>query len=665
MKYETTIINGMEIDVWSLNTVVVGSGAAGWNAADHVFNQGQHDVALVTEGVNMGTSRNTGSDKQTYYKLTLAGDAGDSIMETAKTLFDGGARHGDVALVEAALSPRCFYKLVEIGVDFPHNRYGEYVGYKTDHDPRQRATSIGPLTSKAMTEKLEGQVRAKGIPVFDKHIVIGILTAEEAAVGLIAINMAKLQGPNWGITLFNCSNIVYATGGPAGMYAASVYPESQTGAMGIAFEAGVSGLNLTESQYGIASVKFRWNLSGSYQQVIPRYISTDQDGNDAREFLDEYFPDTRTMLTAIFLKGYQWPFDPRKLAGYGSSLIDLLIYHEINDKGRRVFIDYRTNPAAAVKEGQFDFALLAPEAFEYLERSGVLYGTPIERLRKMNQPAVDLYLAQGINLAQEPLEVAVCAQHSNGGLSGDIWWESNISHFFPIGEASGSFGVYRPGGSALNSGQVGGLRAAQYIARNYRQEPPPLELFLSNVQSQVRGRLAMVAELMWSVRPDGNLKRNRRQLQECMTKVGAHVRSLREIEDGISRCREKLKQFPREIILESRMELPDAFRYYDMLLTQLVYLAAIREYIRKGGQSRGSYLISREAGNLPVAGLPEKYRYLPDREELMKMICEVRLERDSDWLCSCEWQPVRSIPQEEGWFETLWASYRSGAVWRK
>lgn len=666
MKYETTIINGMEIDVWSLNTVVVGSGAAGWNAADHIFNQGQQDVALITEGVNMGTSRNTGSDKQTYYKLTLAGDTGDSVMETAKTLFDGGARHGDVALVEAALSPRCFYKLVEIGVDFPHNRYGEYVGYKTDHDPRQRATSIGPLTSKMITEKLERQVRAKGIPILDRHLVISILTAEgPAAVGLIAVNMDKLNEPSWGITLFNCTNVIYATGGPAGMYAASVYPESQTGAMGIAFEAGVSGLNLTESQYGIASIKFRWNLSGSYQQVIPRYISTDQDGNDAREFLDEYFPDVRTMLTAIFLKGYQWPFDPRKLANYGSSLIDLLIYHEINDKNRRVFVDYRANPACAVKDGQFDFSLLAPEALEYLRKSGVLYGSPIERLRKLNQPAVELYLAQGIDLTQEPLEVAVCAQHSNGGLSGDIWWESNISHFFPVGEVSGSFGVYRPGGSALNSGQVGGLRAAQYITRNYRNKPLSLACFLQKVQNQVRNKMAMMAELMWSVRPAGNLKQNMHQLREGMTKVGAHVRHLREVEAGISFCREKLKQFPGEIILESRMELPDAFRYYDMLLTQFVYLTAIREYILKGGQSRGSYLIFREEGDLPVSGLPEKYRYLPDREELMKVVCEIRLQREGDWQCICEWQPVRPLPHEEEWFETLWASYRSGAIWRK
>ena len=52
--------------------------------------------------------------------------------------------------------------------------------------------------------------------------------------------------------------------------------------------------NLTESQYGLASVKFRWNLSGTYQQVLPRYYSTAADGSDEREFLSDYFPTSRS-----------------------------------------------------------------------------------------------------------------------------------------------------------------------------------------------------------------------------------------------------------------------------------------------------------------------------------------------------------------------------------
>ena len=90
-----------------------------------------------------------------YYKLGLSGDSLDSVAKMAENLFAGGSVDGDTALCEAALSVRCFMNLCELGVAFPVNRYGEYVGYKTDHDPFERATSAGPLTSKFMTQALQ------------------------------------------------------------------------------------------------------------------------------------------------------------------------------------------------------------------------------------------------------------------------------------------------------------------------------------------------------------------------------------------------------------------------------------------------------------------------------------------------------------------------------
>ena len=94
------------------------------------------------------------------------------------------------------------------------------------------------------------------------------------------------------------------------------------------------------------------------------------------------------------------------------------------------------------------------EAREYLERSGALFGTPIERLRKMNEGAIKLYADNGIDLYSEYLEIAVCAQHANGGVLVDENWQSEIKGLYSAGEAAGTFGEYRPGGSALNSTQV-------------------------------------------------------------------------------------------------------------------------------------------------------------------------------------------------------------------
>ena len=89
MLHSIARINDTNINIYSLNTVIVGSGAAGLNAADRLYSLGQRDIAIVTEGLYMGTSRNTGSDKQTYYKLTLAEDKPDSVYDMARTLSMG------------------------------------------------------------------------------------------------------------------------------------------------------------------------------------------------------------------------------------------------------------------------------------------------------------------------------------------------------------------------------------------------------------------------------------------------------------------------------------------------------------------------------------------------------------------------------------------------
>lgn len=644
-------INGMQLPVYTFNTIVIGTGAAGFNAADTLFALGQEDVAIVTEGMKMGTSRNTGSDKQTYYKLTLAGDGSDSVAEMAQTLFEGGSMHGDIAMVEAAMSARCFYKLVNLGVPFPHNRLGEYVGYKTDHDPRQRATSCGPLTSKYMTEGLEKSVLQKDIPIFDGYRVVELVTVEEggekAVAGAVAIE--KETGEQ---VLFSASNVVYATGGPSGIYYASVYPQSQTCATGAALAAGARGINVTESQYGIASTKFRWNLSGTYQQVIPTYISTDANGEDPREFLDEYFENPSDMINAIFLKGYQWPFDPRKLSKGGSSIVDMAVFTETKERGRRVFLDFRRNPENAQKGAGLDFSLMNEETRDYLERSGATQDTPIDRLMRMNPLAYDLYKSHGIDLKTEMLEIAVCAQHNNGGLMGNLWWESNVKHLFPVGEVNGTFGVYRPGGTALNSTQVGSTRAAQYIAENYTQAPLGADEFARAASGAVMRTAAFSAAVRANTQGESAVEL-RRRYQQRMDLCGAFLRELPKVEEAIAACREDIRTLEQRTRAGVARQVTEAFINRDILYTQLTYLSAIAEYIRRGGKSRGSYLVGeRDMSRCASEGIATQL----DNGAFSGQACEVSLDPET-LECAFQWTSVRPVPKGEDWFETVYNQF--------
>lgn len=641
------------IPCFSFCAVIVGSGAAGYNAARKLSDFGVSDIAILTEGVNMGTSRNTGSDKQTYYKLTLAGGDGDSVSDMAQTLFAGGSMHGDIALAQAAGSAQCFFELVSLGVPFPHNAYGEYAGYKTDHDPRMRATSCGPYTSKYMTEALEAAVKRRNIPVFDGYRAVKILKSGGRACGVVALNPDTADEKNrFGITVFLAENVIWATGGPSAIYSSSVYPESQTCAHGVAFEAGASGINLTESQYGIASLGFRWNLSGTYQQVIPRYFSVDENGEE-HEFLNDYFPDIREMLGDIFLKGYEWPFDPRKIFRGEkklSSLVDLAVFAE-ERRGRRVFMDFRRNPGQADKNGALDFSLLPDFAFEYLEKSGALLPKPIDRLKKMNEPAISLYRDHGIDITREPLEISVCAQHNNGGFDTDIWSEStSLAGFFPIGECAGTFGVYRPGGTALNATQVGAMRAALKISREKPRDEGSDEKEISRQIEELVSYFELLS------RPKIRLTRedvlsHRAEYGKVMSECGAFVRSASAVKSALKTVRLRLQSFLSDHAGATPSLMPDVMINRDILITQLVYLSAIENYIEHGGKSRGSYLITEKS-------IEELLASGNDIETDTEHFSSVQTAHYSEDAVIFDFSSVRPIPERELWFENVYNEYR-------
>lgn len=630
---ELRMLAGKAVALHRYDAVVIGTGCAGFNAADSLFDLGVENLCIVTEGRYMGTSRNTGSDKQTYYKLSLSGEEGDSVRAMAQDLAAGGGVEGGTALAEAAGSVRGFLKLVQLGVPFPTNEYGEYAGYKTDHDPRTRATSCGPLTSKLMTEALEHSVEKKGIPVLDGLTAFSLLKDGDRTAGLLACDRLGE------IHIFLARAVILATGGPAALYENSVYPESQTGMTGMALEAGAAGANLSEWQYGLASTKFRWNVSGSYQQALPRYISVSPDGT-VREFLPEYFPDTQRALDMVFLKGYQWPFDAAKVNG--SSLIDLLVHHEIFHLGNRVFMDFTTEPSGL--ENGFDG--LSEETRSYLTNCGALLKLPIQRLKAINPGAIELYRSHGIDITKEPLEVSVCAQHMNGGLRVDENWRTTLPGLWCAGEAAGTFGVTRPGGSALNSTQVGSFRAARDAAKSLRT---PGKLREDAVLAYAEKALEKILRLEEGGEdPAPVYHAVRRNMSLC----AAHIRDPKAITELRDFCEDILAHF-EETFCGKGAALRDALKTKDMLITACAVLSAMNTAMNRCG-SRGGALMHDDGGLLPDFA-PDGYRYRPETPDTRR---EVLLTQKSPEGFLSVFAAVSPIPDADTWFETVWRTFR-------
>ena len=647
----------MKLTEQTITHIIIGSGAAGFQAALRLYQNGERDLAIITENIKSGTSRNTGSDKQTYYKLTLSGNDADSVRNMAEDLFAGQCVDGDQALCEAALSARCFFALTELGVPFPCTEHGEFMGYKTDHDRGRRATSAGPYTSKLMTEALERSVKEKQILILDQMQAIQILTYMNQVKGILCLDKNIHSEPAYKIIW--CKNVILATGGPAGMYHDSVYPVSQTGSTGMAFEAGASGKNLTEWQFGMASLNPRWNVSGTYMQVLPSFISTDQDGNDEKEFLLDYFNELPDLLSMVFLKGYQWPFDVNKIFG-GSSVIDLLVYQETVLKKRRVFLDYRVNPGNLEKDRDLPYASMIPEAKEYLSQAGACFGTPIERLKHMNEPAILFYQDHHVDLFKERLEIAVCAQHNTGGLSTNHLWETNLSGLYAIGEVCASHGVTRPGGTALNAGQVGAVRAAEGIflkKRTHMKEASP------STESGIKERLRIQAldRIRLSEHAEGNCPLSELWINASkrMSAAAGMIRNQVQMETALKETEDDICQFMQKAKSPSVSQLSLFYKLYDMLLSQKMYLFAMLDYAKAGGGSRGSALYTDSTGELP--GFPgcqtfgELYRCRLDQKMHGQEVQEVTLKEGTP---SASRRPVRPLPDVDYFFENQWRIYR-------
>ena len=273
--------------------------------------------------------------------------------------------------------------------------------------------------------------------------------------------------------LFQCPVLVLAAGGPGELYRDSVYPNGCFGSLGLALDAGIELVNLTESQFGIGTRRegFPWNLSGTYVQALPHIYSVDASGAE-HHFLAGYYRTTQELASNIFRKGYQWPFHATRMLDFGSSLVDLAIYRE-NQAGRRVFMDFNRNPLPVPGDAPFSLDRLDDDVRAYLGTAGATQAAPIDRLRHMNPLAIELYRRYKIDIAAEPLEFAVNNQHMNGGIAVDTWGRSSLPGAYAVGEAAGTHGVTRPGGAALNAGQVFGTRAAEHIAASGRAKTPP------------------------------------------------------------------------------------------------------------------------------------------------------------------------------------------------
>lgn len=654
--------NGHRLPSYGCGCVVIGSGAAGLRAAVELGRRGVH-VAILSQSAFGGTSACSGSDKQTLHTANTA-DRGDDYQAMARAIRAGGAMDEDTAYVEAVGSSRAMASLQYLGLPLPQDRLGGTLRYKTDHDETGRATSCGPRTSRLMVKALADEAIRLGIPLFNQTTAVKILTAGEGATrrvcGVLALrpSMARETNP-LGLALFRCTALVIAAGGPGELYRDSVYPNGCFGSLGLALDAGLDLVNLSESQFGIGTRRegFPWNLSGTYVQAMPHIFSRDAAGRE-HHVLADYYRTTQEVASNVFRKGYQWPFHAMRMLDFGSSLVDLAILREAA-AGRRLFMDFNRNPLPVPGDAPFSLERLDDDVKSYLGSAGATQEQPIDRLRHMNPLAIELYRRYKVDIAAAPLEFAVNNQHMNGGIAVDVWGRSTLRGCYAVGEAAGTHGVTRPGGAALNAGQVFGTRVAEHIAASgIAADGAP------DVHEPLAAALHGISAVLNPKSPL-TVKGVRASIQARMSDRAGPLCTADGVRGALADAHTLNAQIRRDGIASGRAaEAARALQWQHMALASEAVLTALDHFISHGGGSRGARAICDAAGDLVPStrtGALEAFRFRKECDDQRGEQIAVRLEGDAFRVST---RPNRPFDEAaKSFFERDWPDWLTGHIY--
>jgi aspartate oxidase len=305
----------------------------------------------------------------------------------------------------------------------------------------------------------------------------------------------------------------------------------------------------------------------------------------------------------------------------------------------------------------------------------------------MNPLAIEIYKENGIDLYSEPLEIAVCAQHNNGGFAVSKWWQSNIPQTFVIGEMAGTHGVKRPGGSALNAGQVGSLRAAEYIVNVYAKAGDGPDY--SNKQSEIDRQLSQFVTKLEQCQSSSGLvpEEVMEQIQSRMTASAGHIRELNDARRALQEAVELYRDIQQRGFKLDRSRAPGAglrskprvrepsvvgiiraIQAEHLALTSVAYIKAVVELLGQGSGSRGSHLVVAEDGieihqDVIDKATNKPLKFKPENKSLRNSILQIEYDESLPDLFRCKNIELRPAPIGRKAFEPAWQDYREGKIY--
>jgi hypothetical protein len=246
----------------------------------------------------------------------------------------------------------------------------------------------------------------------------------------------------------------------------------------------------------------------------------------------------------------------------------------------------------------------------------------------------------------------------NGGLAVDSWGATSLDGCYAIGEAAGTHGVTRPGGAALNAGQVLGTRCAEHAAarRTMRASNAPEPTLIDEAVARILDILKADSPL--------TVKSIGKDVQDRMSDHAGVLCNAPDVKRALAASRalnETIRQ--QGIAYSGASEALKALQWRQTALLSEAVLTALAFYIARGGGSRGARAICASEGDrVPEArtGVLEDVRFVSERVEDRAEQIHVRFAAG---VFACEARPVRRLNRDDKpFFERDWPDFLTCAI---
>ncbi|WP_407432219.1 fumarate reductase (CoM/CoB) subunit TfrA [Methanobrevibacter sp.] len=469
----------MEVKKIETDVLIVGSGGAGSRAAIEVDKAGVK-ATIVSKGLSF-RSGCTGMAEGGYNAVFKAVDEEDSIDAHIKDTLEGGKYLNDKKLVNILVeeSPKRLIDLENYGALFDRQENGKIAQRPFGGQTYRRTCFEGDRTGAELLNALKEEIIKRDIECIEEVMITSLIQDGLQVIGATGFDLKDSS-----MIYFKAKAVIFASGGAGQLYPVTSNTFQKNGdGFAIAYRAGANLIDMEQVQFhptGMVSPKSKRGVLVTEAVRAEGGILLNKDGE---RFMKKYSPEKMELSTR--------------------DVVARSIYQEI--------IEGRGSEHGGV----------------YLDISHVDDEIIEEELDTM----VLQFKNVGVDIKNEPIEVAPTAHHFMGGIKINTDGSTSIPNLFACGEVSGGVhGANRLGGNALADTQVFGKIAGENAAKKAKETSLKTndEMFLAE-KERIEGLIKPgsikplefkenIKNLMWEkvaiVREEKTLNEALRELQQ-------------------------------------------------------------------------------------------------------------------------------------------------------